>query len=40
MPCIDANDGEFDPTKLMPKPARHCARLKADTLRQWRMFTK
>ena len=40
MPCIDANDGEFNPTKLMPKPACHRARLKADTLRQWRMFTK
>ena len=40
MPCIDANDGEFNPTKLVPKPACHRARLKADTLRQWRMFTK
>jgi hypothetical protein len=40
MPRIDANDRKLDPTKLVPKPARHRACLKVNALRQWSMFTK
>jgi hypothetical protein len=40
MSRIDTDDGKFDPTKLMPKPARHRAGFKADALSQRRMFTK
>jgi len=32
MPRIDANDRKIDTPELMPKPARHCASLKTDTL--------
>jgi hypothetical protein len=40
MPRINANDRKLDPPKFVPKPARHRTGLKANALRQWRMFTK
>jgi hypothetical protein len=40
MSRIDANDRKFDPTKLVPKPARHRASLKTNALRKGRMFKK
>ena len=40
MTSIDADHRKIDPTKLVPKPARHRAGLKSDALRLWRMFAK